>query len=333
MNHENNPKGFYPLRQAIAEYVFRARAIRCSADQVIIVAGAQQGINLIARVHINSGDPVALEDPGYNGARYVFQSYAAQVWPIPVDNAGLNTDTLEALDTVNFKLLYLTPSHQLPIGSTLSLARRLKVIHWAQQKGTVIIEDDYDGEFRYSSQPIPALAALDTGGQSVVYVRTFSKALFTSLRIGYLVVPESLVDVYTWAKKLDDSYSPLLEQAALTEFIQNGSFEKYIRRMHKVYGSKRRLLEKALKNHFGDLVTILGESAGIFLTVRFNTDLDDETILQKLAALGVGIRTTARDYLSSTYTKSEFLMGYGDIDEKKIEEAVARMARAILGKT
>lgn len=331
MNFTQSAKGYYPLRQAISEYIFKARTIRCTADQIIIVGGTQQALNLIARVHLNERDAVAIEDPGYNGAKYIFQSYGAQMWPIPVDEAGLDISTLEALDTIKFKLLYLTPTHQVPLGPMLSLARRLKVIHWAQQKGTVIVEDDYDGEYRYAGNPIPALAALDDTRQSVIYARTFSKALFPSLRIGFMVVPERLIDIYTWAKKLDDSYSPILEQMVLADFISSGNFEKYIRRMRKVYGHKRHLLEQALKDQFGDLVNILGESAGISLAVRFKTDLEDETIIEQLAKAGVGIRTTSRDYLADTYTKGEFFMGYGNVDEKLITEAVQRMARVIIG--
>ncbi len=330
VNFTQNAKGYYPLRQAISEYIFKARGIRCIADQIIILGGTQQALNLIARVHLNQGEAVAIEDPGYNGARYIFESYAAQVWPVPVDESGLDVSTLKALDTIKFKLLYLTPTHQVPLGSMLSLARRLQVINWAQQKGTIIVEDDYDGEYRYAGNPIPALAALDDTGQAVIYVRTFSKALFPSLRIGYVVVPEKLIDIYTWAKKLDDSYSPILEQMVLADFISSGSFEKYIRRMRKVYGNKRRLLEQSLKEIFGDAVSILGESAGISLAVRFKTSLDDQTITKELAKVGVGIRSTSRDYLANTYTKSEFFMGYGNVDEKLIAEGVQRMARVII---
>jgi len=331
INYTQSAKGYYPLRQAIAEYVFKARAIRCQPEQVIICGGTQQALNLIARVHLNIKDAVAIEDPGYNGARYAFQSYGAQVWPVPVDELGLDTNTLDALSTIKFKLLYLTPSHQVPLGSVLSLARRLKVIHWAKQNNSIIIEDDFDGEWRYAGNPIPALAALDDNGQSVIYVRTFSKALFPALRIGYIVVPENLVDIYTWAKSLDDRFSPLLEQMVLADFISSGNFEKYMRRMRKVYGNKRKILEEALKEHFGDAVNILGESAGISLAVRFKTNLDDETIIKELAKVGVGLRSTSRDYLADTYTKSEFFMGYGNVDEKLIAQGVRKMAQVILG--
>ncbi len=331
LNYAQDSRGYYPLREAISQYLFRARAIHCQPEQIIIVTGAQQALSLIARVHLDPGDAIALEDPAYEGARHIFQSTGAHLWPIPVDQEGIETSTLEALETVKFKLLYLTPSHQVPLGPTLSLARRLKVLNWAQHTGTVIIEDDYDGEYRYAGRPIPALSALDSGN-SVIYIGTFSKALFPSLRIGYLVVPERLLDIYSGAKKLSDNYSPLLEQSVLAEFINSGSLEKYIRRMRKHYELRREILVKALQDQFGESVNILGDSAGVFLSVRFKTDLDDSTIISQAAAVGVGIRTTSRDYLADAYTKSEFFFGFGDLDENKIEEGVKRLAKIIMGK-
>ncbi len=331
LNYAQDSRGYYRLREAIAQYLFRARAIQCSAEQIIIVTGAQQALSLIARVHLDAGDAIALEDPAYEGARHIFQSTRAHLWPIPVDESGIDTGTLEALETINFKLLYLTPSHQVPLGPTLSLARRLKVLNWAQRTGAMIIEDDYDGEYRYAGRAIPALSALDNGN-SVIYVGTFSKALFPSLRIGYLVVPEKLLHIYTGAKTLTDNYSPMLEQAVLAEFINSGNLEKYIRRMRKYYEHKRQLLVKALNEQFGDIVHILGDNAGLYLSVRFKTDLADSTIINEAAAARVGIRTTSRDYLTDTYTKSEFFFGYGDLDENLIAEGVRRLAKIIIAK-
>jgi GntR family transcriptional regulator/MocR family aminotransferase len=320
------------LRQAIADYLFRARAISCKAEQVIIVGGAQQGLNLITKLHVNSGDQVAIEDPGYIGAQYTFQSYGAQLWPIPVDDHGLDVDTLEALGSVKFKLIYATPTHQAPLGPTLSLSRRLKLIHWAQKTGAMIAEDDYDGEYRYAGRPIPALAAMDNRG-CVLYIGSFSKVLFPSLRLGYLVVPETLVDTYTWAKKLEDNYTPILEQAVLADFMSSGSFDRYIRRMSKIYARKRHRLVKSLQEHFAKQVEILGESAGLSLAVRFKTGLEDKTIIDKLAKLGIGINTTSRYYLADKYTKGEFFLAYSDLDEDAIEEGVKRIARVIISDT
>lgn len=328
LGYPADPKGYYPLREAIAHCVFRARAIQCTADQVIVVGGAQQALNLAAKVHIDVGDSVALEDPGYDGARRIFQSYGAQLWPIPVDESGLIFDTLEALGTIDFKLLFLNPSHQCPLGSTLSLERRLRITQWAQRTGTVIVEDDYDGEYRYCGRPVPALHALDNG-RSVVYVGTFSKALFPALRIGYLVVPERLIEVYAWAKRLADNFSPLLEQPVLADFINNGSLEKHIRRMRKIYEYKRQVLVDELKEQFGDTVNVLGASAGLFLAVRFKTELDDRLIIEEAALAGVGLKSTKEDYLAGGYTNGEFVLNYGNLDEQSIREGVKRIAKVI----
>ncbi len=332
MNFHQDPIGYYPLRQAISEYLFKTRAISRSADQIIVVGGAQQALNLIARVHIEPGDHVALDDPSYSGVHYIFQSYGAQVWPIPVDQSGLNIDTLEGFDAIKFKLVYSMPTNQVPLGSTLSLPRRLKLLQWAKKTGTTIVEDYYDGDYRYEGKPIPALAAMDDAGQ-VLYVGTFSKVLFPSLRLGYLVVPKRLIDVYTWAKKLDDNYSPVLEQLVLADFITGGQFDKYLRMMCKIYKRKRQRLTKALQDYFGELAQFYGDSGGLSLAVRFKTKLTDEVIIKKLAQLGVAIDTTSRNYLAKTHTQGEFVLGYGNLEEDLIEEGVRRMSQVIIRDT
>ena len=207
----------------------------------------------------------------------------------------------------------------------MPLKERLEILGWAKHTNSLVIEDDYDGEYRYSGAPIPALYALDKN-DSVIYVGTFSKILFPSLRIGYLAVPEKLIDIYTWAKRLTDSFSPLLEQAALADFINNGSLEKHVLRMRKIYERKRMVLERSLNEHFNKTVNILGENAGLYLTARIKTDLEDKTVIEKVAKLGVGIRTTSRDYLSDSYTQSEFFFGYGNLEEKEIKEGIKRFA-------
>jgi GntR family transcriptional regulator/MocR family aminotransferase len=221
------------------------------------------------------------------------------------------------------------PTHQIPLGATLSLPRRLKLIDWAQTTGTMIVEDYYDGDYRYEGRPIPALAALDKAGW-VLYVGTFSKILFPSLRIGYVVVPERLIEIYAWAKKLDDNYSPMLEQAVLADFMNSGSLDKYMRQMCKTYKNKRLRLIQALEANFGESIQILGESAGLSLAVRFQTKLEDAVIITELANLGVGIAPTSKNYMAENYTKGEFFMGFGNIDEHLIEEGVKRMARVII---
>ncbi len=196
LNYSPDPAGYMPLRIAIADYLGRSRAVQCSAEQVIIVNGSQQALDLIARLTLNPGDWVAIEDPGYLGARNCFKGQGAKLQPVIVDPEGLDVEFLSQFRQ-SFKLLYVTPSHQFPTGATLSLSRRLALLQWAQQRKTLILEDDYDSEYRYGDRPIPALQGLDQHN-TVIYVGTFSKILFPSLRIGYLVVPSVWIQQFSF---------------------------------------------------------------------------------------------------------------------------------------
>lgn len=241
-----------------------------------------------------------------------------------VDESGVLVNNL----TTNIKLIYVTPSHQFPTGALLSLPRRLELLAWAQKSGAMIIEDDYDSEYRYGERPIPALQGLDKGN-SVIYVGTFSKVLFPALRLGYLVLPHSLVDVFTRAKWLADRQSSLLEQYALTDFITEGHLERHIRRMRSLYDQRRQTLVQSLVSHFGDQVKILGENAGMHLMIKLHTTLDDQEIVQRAAQLGVGI-AAAYSYYLKTSPGSQFVLGYAELNEHEIREGVRRLAQIIL---
>lgn len=217
LNYSPDAAGYMPLRTAIADYLSRSRAVQCSAEQVIIVNGSQQALDLIARLTIDPRDWVAVEDPGYLGARHCFQGQGAKLQAVSVDAEGIDVEALSQCRQ-SFKLLYVTPSHQFPTGVTLSLSRRLALLQWAQQTRTLILEDDYDSEYRYGESPIPALQGLDHNN-TVIYVGTFSKILFPSLRIGYLVVPTAWIPVVSRAKWLCDRQSPTLEQYVLTDCL------------------------------------------------------------------------------------------------------------------
>jgi GntR family transcriptional regulator/MocR family aminotransferase len=328
LHYAPDPAGYFPLRVAISDYLGRSRAVRCSAEQVIIVSGSQQALDLIARLTIDLGEWVAVEDPGYLGARHCFQGQGAKLQPIPVDSEGLEIEILNQYRQ-QFKLLYVTPSHQFPTGAMLSLPRRLALLQWAQQTGTLIVEDDYDSEYRYGSHPIPALQGLDRS-QSTIYVGTFSKILFPSLRIGYLVVPPAWVPVVSRAKWLCDRQSPLLEQYALTDFITEGHFERHTRRMRHLYDRRRQALVKALKQYLGSQVTILGESAGIHLMVKIETALPDEIVIQRAAVMGVGL-ISVRGYYLTTPTTGEFIFGYAQLNEAEIEQGIQRLSQVLQG--
>lgn len=326
LNYSADPAGYLPLRAAIADYLGRSRAVRCSAEQVIIVNGSQQALDLITRLTIDPGDWVAIEDPGYLGARQCFQAQGARLQAVRVDREGIDVEALNQYQQ-SFKLLYVTPSHQFPTGATLSLSRRLALLQWAQQTGTPILEDDYDSEYRYGERPIPALQGLDRNN-TVIYVGTFSKILFPSLRMGYLVVPPAWIPVVSRAKWLCDRHSPTLEQYALTDCITDGHLERHIRRMRHLYDRRRQILANALKSYFGARVTILGENAGIHLMAKIATVLPDEIAIQKAASVGVDL-ISARDYYLMAPNTGEFIFGYTQLDEVQIERGIQLLVRVL----
>ncbi|NET48231.1 MAG: PLP-dependent aminotransferase family protein [Merismopedia sp. SIO2A8] len=326
LNYGFDAAGYMPLRTAIADYLGRSRAVQCNAEQVIIVNGSQQALNLIARLTLEPEDWVALEDPGYLGARHCFTSNGAQLQGIPIDREGLDVETLSQC-CQPFKLLYVTPSHQFPTGATLSLPRRLALLQWAHQTETLVLEDDYDSEYRYGDRPIPALQGLDQHN-SVIYIGTFSKILFPALRLGYLVVPPAWVPVISRAKWLCDRHSPTLEQYALTDFLTEGHFERLIRKMRHLYNQRRQVLVNALNHYFGPQVTILGENAGIHLMAKLETGLTDDRAITLAQAKGIGL-ISAQAYYLNTSSQGKFIFGYAQLDETEIVQGIQTLALAL----
>jgi GntR family transcriptional regulator / MocR family aminotransferase len=326
LDYATDFQGYLPLRQAIAHYLCRSRAVQCQPEQIVLTNGTQQGLGLILRLFMEAGDTIAIEDPGYLSARRIFQSHGAKLIPISVDAAGL---VVEQLVHPAIRLVYVTPSHQFPTGATLSLPRRLELLAWAQQTGALILEDDYDSEYRYGDRPIPALQGLDQH-QSVLYLGTFSKVLFPALRIGYLVLPSNLVTLFAQAKWLHDRQLPMLEQQVLTDFIAEGYLESHIRKMRLRYDRCRQVLVQELNTQFGDRVAIFGEKAGIHLMVRLQTRLSDEEIMARAAKVGVGLMSAQSQYLNSGGS-GEFIFGYGELNETQIQMGVQRLAQTIIG--
>ena len=311
------------LREAIARYLGRSRAVRASPGQVLIVNGSQHALDLIARVLLDRGDRVGVEDPGYWGARACFSAYGARLTPVPVDDSGMRTRALPR----NLKLLYVTPSHQFPTGAALSLARRLELLDWANSSGTMIVEDDYDSEYRYVGRPLPALQGLGDGGQ-VLYAGTFSKVMFPALRIGFLVLPPALVETFARARWLTDRQSNAVEQLALAAFIDDGCLERHIRRMRKLYGARLDALRTALDGAFGPRVKIAGESAGMHVMIRLQTKLPDAEVARRALRAGVEVVCARDNYLRPRDT-GEFILGFSDLPERSIAEGIARLARAL----
>jgi GntR family transcriptional regulator / MocR family aminotransferase len=326
LDYSIEPLGYKPLREAVASYISRVRAVNCEPEQVLITNGTQQALNLIMRLLIEPGEVIALEEPGYISARLIFQTCGAKLLPIAVDESGLIVSKLSYANQ-NIRLVYVTPSHQFPTGAILSLPRRLELLAWAAQNGTLIIEDDYDSEYRYGDRPIPALQGLDKS-DSVLYIGTFSKVLFPSLRIGYLVLPKSLVAIFARAKWLSDRHLPLLEQQVLTDFIVEGHLERHIRKMRSLYDCRRQALVQALKFHFGEKAIILGEQAGLHVMVKFKIHLDDDEIIQRAAKVGVGMLSASTHYLDCP-NSSEFIFGYGELNEQQLVEGICRLGEVL----
>lgn len=323
-DYTDDPFGFAPLREAIANYLGRSRAVRCEPSQVFICSGAQRAVDLVTRVLIDPGDRVAMEDPGYLGARQVFEAQGAELVPVRVDESGIVVGELKENPTSAIRLVYVSPSHQFPTGVLLSISRRLELLAWAARQNAFIIEDDYDSEYRYAGRPVPALQGLDQN-DSVIYVGTFSKVLFPSLRLGYFVVPKSLVETLARAKWLVDRQSPLIEQYALTDFINEGHLERHIRRMRTFYDGRRKALVNAFSEYMPNRVSILGDSAGMHLMARLRTDLGDQDLIARAAQRGVEIVSARSYYLRSKY-QGEFIFGYSNLSEHRIREGIRKLA-------
>jgi GntR family transcriptional regulator/MocR family aminotransferase len=309
-------RGYEPLCEEIAKYVSRSRAVNCTAEQIIVVNGSQQGLDLCARLLLEPGDEVAVENPGYSGASRVFEATGARLRSVPVDKEGIVCARLgEAA-----KVVYVTPAHQFPTGVALSLRRRLELIAWARHRPAVIIEDDYDSEYRYSGAPMPALQGLATG-VPVVYCGTFSKVMFPGLRVGYLIVPRSMVAAFTRAKWLSDRHTPVHQQATLYHFMKDGHLERHIRRMRRTYELRRTALVESLHGHFGTAATVLGEAAGMHAYVRFS----DSNIAARAARNKVQLRDVEAYYLGKA-PANDYLLGFSMLSESSIREGIKRLA-------
>jgi GntR family transcriptional regulator/MocR family aminotransferase len=325
LDYRPDPAGHPPLREAIAEYLGRARAVRCSAEDVLIVSGSQQAIDIIARVLIEPGDVVALEEPGYLGAQRTFAANGADLRAIPVDADGIRVDLL-ATDAAGARLVYVTPSHQFPLGVVLSSERRRELLHWAETARAVIVEDDYDSAYRYEGRPIPALFGLDRSDR-VVYVGTFSKTMFPALRIGYVVVPAALREVVFAAKAFSDRQSPILEQRALAAFMADGGFERHLRRMRILYRTRRAALLDALRYYVGSDVEVIGDRAGMHLVARLPVD-DSRAFAARALQAGVALMSTEPHHLHGG-VPGEFIFGFAEHDESTMDDAIARLGRLL----
>jgi GntR family transcriptional regulator/MocR family aminotransferase len=324
-----DPAGSPDLRSALASYLWRARGLRCEPNQIIIVNGSQQGLDLCARLLLDPGDRIVIENPTYLAARHLFVAVGAVPVPVDVDDDGMKTNGL-----VDARLAYVTPSHQFPLGSVMSAARRRQLLAWACVTGAYIVEDDYDGEYRYDVAPVPALQALD-GGERVVYVGTVSKTLSPTLRLGYLVAPLGLAEPFAKVKSLADRHAPSLEQDALTDLITSGAYERHVRNARRRNRDRRVALLDTLASALGDDVAVVGADAGLHV-VAWLKGLPRERepeLLDRAAEAGLGIYPVSSFYDPGVQEQRPacvgLVLGYASLTEKEISQGVRCLAQVV----
>jgi GntR family transcriptional regulator / MocR family aminotransferase len=320
----HDPAGYRPLRETIATYVSASRGVRCTADQVLVVAGSQQGLDRASRILLDPDDKVWLEDPGYRGARGALIAAGASIIPVPIDADGL--DIQEAVQREHSaRLAYVTPSHQYPLGVTMSLTRRLALLEWASTNDSWILEDDYDSEYRYSSRPIAALQGLDKENR-VIYIGTFSKVLFPGLRLGYLVVPPDLVSAFISARALIDRHPPTIDQVVLNEFIEEGYFERHIRRMRLRYADNQQILIKAATTLLGSQLEVSPADAGMHLIGWLPEDVSDQAVSQAAYEAGINVAPVSA-YTVEAQMRGGLLLGYANYSPIQLWEGIKGLAQ------
>jgi len=319
-------KGHWPFREAIAEYLGAVRAVRCEPSQILITTGSQQGIHLATQVLLDIGDRVWIEEPGYPGAHQALKMAGAQMIPVPVDHEGLNVK--EGIRRAGkAHAVYITPSHQYPLGMTMSASRRMLLLNWAARTGAWIIEDDYDSEFRFGARPISSLQGLDSSARAI-YVGTFSKVMFPALRLGYVVVPQDLIEAFSTMRDASDQFSSTLYQAVMTAFIRGGHFARHIRKMRMLYMERRAALVEAIQQQIGDKLEIIGSEAGMHLVALLPLGVDDVAVARKAAKIGISAMPLSSCYLDQP-VRSGLILGYGGTDPGQIRDGVRKLATLI----
>ena len=319
-----DPAGYRPLREAIAQYLGAARAVSCTPDQVVVVSGAQQALDLMARVLIDPGDTVWMEEPGYPGMRGALLAAGASLAPVPIDDEGLSVAAGRKLAPAA-RLACVSPSHQYPLGVTMSLTRRLELLEWAREADAFILEDDYDSEYRYGGRPLAALQGLDEEGR-VIYVGSLSKVMFPGLRIGYMIVPEDLVDAFIRVRVLVDTHPSSIAQAALADFIAEGYLAAHIRRMRALYAERQRMLLDVMAA--GPDLALAPDEAGMHLVARLAKGIDDRVLSARARAEGVEAPALST-YYHGPPDRQGLLLGYAGLGETEIRDGVERLARAL----
>jgi GntR family transcriptional regulator / MocR family aminotransferase len=318
--------GYWPFREAVAEYLGAFRGVRCDPSQVLVTTGSQQGVQLAALALLDPRDPVLIEEPSYPGAQQALKAAGARLIPVPVDREGMNVAC--AMERAGrARVVFVTPSHQFPMGVTMSAARRLELLAWAGRNGAWILEDDYDSEFRFGGSPIGSLQGVDSESR-VIYIGTFSKVMAPALRLGFVVIPRDLIRSFLMLRSASDTFSPLLYQLVMTDFIREGHFSHHLKRMRSLYADKRRTMIAAMAAEFGDTLEIVGEAAGMHLVAFLPPGMNDGDISRQSRENGISVGPLSPCYASSP-RRNGLVLGYATLSEQQIYETVAGLKAII----
>ncbi|WP_326942964.1 PLP-dependent aminotransferase family protein, partial [Aneurinibacillus migulanus] len=318
-------QGELELRREIAHYLYQSRGVSCSAEQIIIGAGIQQLLILLSQLIGIDGQAIAMENPGYDGARAIFNNHRFQVQPIPLEQDGIH---LQKLKQSKARIVYVTPSHQFPCGMVMSISKRMQILQWAEEHDGMIIEDDYDGEFKYYTKPIPALQGLDSNGR-VVYLGTFSKSLLPSIRLSYMVLPPRLLERYQSDFAIYEQPVSKIHQMTLELFMRNGYWERHLRKVRKIYQKKHAILLSTIENIMGDRVRIIGKNSGLHILVEIQRSITEEQLIEAAKHIGVKVYPTSKYWIHPDKSrKSIILLGFGGLTEEEIVKGITLLNQA-----
>ena len=312
--------GYRPLREAVADYLTTSRGVNCEAGQVAILSGVQEALELAARLLLNAGDRVCIEEPGYIGAAFVFEGVGAKILALPIDDEGMRLDEAKMRGA---RMVYITPGHQYPLGITMSLSRRLELLEWAARSGALIFEDDYDSEYRYSGRPIPALQGLDRN-DSVLFAGSFNKVLFPSLRLGYLVIPPDLVPYFEAAHSVASRHAPLMDQAIACDFIAEGHFGRHLRRMREVYAERLSVLMECARETLGGLLEVSNIEAGLQTVGWLGIRVRAEVVAKAAAKRNVEV-TPIGCFARGRVPREGLQLGFAAVDPQEIRRGVREL--------
>lgn len=323
---QGDARGYLPLRKAIAEYLGPARGVRCDANQIIVTSGTQQGLDLVARMLVDPGDSVWMEDPGYPGALFAFRGAGARVTAVPVDQDGLIVEHARNQQP-DARLAYVTPANQFPLGVTMSAGRRVELLDWAAERNAWIIEDEYDAEYRYSGSPVPSLQSLDRSG-CVIYLGTFTKMLFNSLRLGFIVLPERIVDAFAAARTVLDRHPPTLDQAILADFIMEGHFGHHVRRMRQIYARRSITLYDASRDELAGMLDVNKADSGMRTLGWVKTRQTDTEVAIRARSLGLEVAPLS-DFTVRHAHPSALILGFAGCSSGELKRGVGVLAGAL----